>query len=203
MNREKETKSEIFIFWLPPWNTDCEQGHVWFQNWNPSWCEDVTVKFYFKEWKTSKSVPKVFCLRDRNFCYSPNQVQSFLSCLNSDQPVWSCFPHITASIIRHFAWRNLLSQAGCVVLQRVCSDALLLGPSSRLDLPIPAASAHPSREVEEVELWWLGGSGVYSSARVLWHHLPLIRPGMMEKLQLAEGARSGWAHTHTRCVEPP
>lgn len=92
---------------------------------------------------------------------------------------------------------------------RVCGpaegllDALPLRPSSWLDLPIPVASAHPSRKVEEVGLWWLGGSAVYSSARVLSYHLPLIRPGMMEKLELAGGARSNWAHTHTRCVELP
>ena len=46
---------------------------------------------------------------------------------------------------------------------RVCGpaegllDALPLRPSSWLDLPIPVASAHPSRKVEEVGLWWLVG----------------------------------------------
>lgn len=59
-------------------------------------------------------------------------------------------------------------------------------PSARapalLDLPISVASAPPSRKVEEVGPLMILVSLVPTALPVLYYHLPLSRPGMMEKL---------------------
>lgn len=201
MNMEKETESEIFIFWCHG-TLIVNKDTFDFRTETHSSVRMWQLNSIFKNEKLANLFPR-FLSQGQKFLlfYKSISVIAFVS------EFWS------ASLIlfspHHSIYHQALCleepplQAGCVVLQRVCSDALPLGPSSWLDLPISVASAHPSRKVEEAGLWWLGESGAYSSTWVLWHHLPLSRPGMMEKLESSGRVRSSWAYTHTRCVEPP